>query len=326
MNETEQKKNDDKNEKSKVNVKKRSGRHGARNQHRHKNAVKWIVETFSESITLAKDNESYRDDDNDDGNDDDGGGGASHDANANSAHKELGRVRQKMHLLDIAGGKGELAARLTLCHRLRVKMVDPRPADILDCFQKTILRSLPKKWQEKIKNQDANILSSAVDRRFQQYVMSFPSDSNKSMCLTELEANIELLEAVKSASLLLGMHADGATEAIVDVAIKYRKPFVVVPCCVFPNFFTHRFIPRNYDIKSNADEEKRMHKGEEDEEHIPVRSHDQFCHYLLAKDSHFKLEKLPFEGRNIAIVWDGKILDDDTSTDEESRCTSIHNS
>jgi len=31
-------------------------------------------------------------------------------------------------------------------------------------------------------------------------------------------------------------------EAIVDAALLYRKPFVVVPCCVFPNLLCERYI------------------------------------------------------------------------------------
>jgi hypothetical protein len=30
------------------------------------------------------------------------------------------------------------------------------------------------------------------------------------------------------------MHPDEATEPIVDAAVLLRKPFAVVPCCVFP--------------------------------------------------------------------------------------------
>ena len=98
--------------------------------------------------------------------------------------------------------------------------------------------------------------------------------------------------SVESASLIIGLHADGATEAIVDAALIHRKPFVVVPCCVFPNLFRERYIS----IFDEASEVKR----------IPVRSHDQFCKYLLAKDPRFVMEVLPFDGRNVAIWWDGK--------------------
>ena len=44
---------------------------------------------------------------------------------------------------------------------------------------------------------------------------------------------------------------------------------------------------------------------------VPVRNHEQFCRYLALKDSHFVVETLPFEGRNIAIWWDGKCKDGD---------------
>ena len=30
------------------------------------------------------------------------------------------------------------------------------------------------------------------------------------------------------------MHSDGATEPLVKLALKHKKPFAVVPCCVFP--------------------------------------------------------------------------------------------
>ena len=260
---------------SQNNSRKVRSRHGARNQHRHKHLVKWIVNTFPEAIKLATDEDSSSD------------------------NEIVGDAKLPIHILDVAGGKGELAARLTLCHKLHVKMIDPRPCNILDCFNQLVFRSLPKKWQEKISSQDASIIENAIKRRFQQLVIYFPSDSDVSTCLSQLHENEELLNAVKYSSLMIGMHADGATESIVDVAMKYRKPFMVVPCCVFPNLFKHRFIPRKND---NDDVNDIM---------VPVRSHEQFCKYLLMKDSHFVMETLPFEGRNVAIWWDGNHLDTD---------------
>jgi hypothetical protein len=110
----------------------------------------------------------------------------------------------------------------------------------------------------------------------------------------------ERLDAsVRNSSLIIGLHADGATEAIVDAALLYQKPFVVVPCCVFPNLFSERYI--NVPKEENANE-----SNDNNSKRIPVRSHDQFCTYLLAKDSRFVMEILPFEGRNVAIWWDGK--------------------
>jgi hypothetical protein len=224
-------------------------RHGARNQHRHKSFVKWLMETFSlESSTSDESNDT----------------------------------QQQPHVLDVAGGKGEVAARLCMCHRQNVIMVDPRPADIANCFETLVLPKIPNKWQRRLEERrvdNPNFVQETVDARCHQLVTTF---DDHSLSKSEL-----LQDAVKGASVILGLHADGATEAIVDAALKNQKPFVVVPCCVFPNLFTARQVEENGKM-------------------VPVRSHEQFCRYLASKDPRFKMETLPFEGRNLAIWWDGR--------------------
>jgi hypothetical protein len=203
----------------------------------------------------------------------------------------------RRHVLDVAGGKGELTARMTMCHSTNVILVDPREADILKVFQNTVYRSLPKKWQERISAQDSKDIAKKLDGRFKQLMTYFPMDGSKEFdVLKELMKNPELSDAVENCTLMIGIHADGATEAIVDIALYYRKPFIVVPCCVFPNLFKERKVPSNIDG---------------DEIFVPVRNHEQLCHYLVRKDSHFTIETLPFEGRNIAICWDGIKRDGD---------------
>jgi hypothetical protein len=229
----------------------RRKRHGARNQHRHKFFVKWLMDTFDLGSSRTNTNQ------------DDGG-----DA----------------HVLDVAGGKGEVAARLAMCHCQQVVMVDPRPADIVNCFETLVLPKIPNKWQHRLEAQRANnpqFVEETVHSRFRQLVTTFDDHS-----LTE---STELQDVVQKASLIVGLHADGATEAIVNAALQYQKPFVVVPCCVFPNLFQDRRV-----------------LDEETDRMIPVRSHAHFCRFLLAKDPRFQLETLPFEGRNVAIWWDGK--------------------
>ena len=224
-------------------------RHGARNQHRHKIFVKWLLDKFPEQLKRNNDE---------------------------------GVIDSHVHVLDVAGGRGEVSARLTMCHRQSVVMVDPRPADIVDCFETLVYPKIPNKWQRKLDQQRDNnpdFISEIVQSRFTQLVTTFDEDS--------LATKPELREAVQNASVILGLHADGATEAIVKAALEYQKPFVVVPCCVFPNFFTSRQIEENGTL-------------------VPVRSHPQFCQYLALQDPRFKMEAVPFEGRNVAIWWDGK--------------------
>lgn len=242
-------------------------RHGARNQHRHKLLIKYLLKKFPSSFCDAQ--------------------------NGSFPHR---------HVLDVAGGKGELTARMTLCHSTNVILVDPREADIMKVFQNTVYRSLPKKWQERISAQDSKEIAKKLDERFKQLIMYFPMDGSKDLdILKELEKSRELLDAVENCTLMIGIHADGATEAIVDIALHYRKPFIVVPCCVFPNLFKERMVSSYIDGKETL---------------VPVRNHDQLCRYLANKDSHFTIETLPFEGRNIAICWDGKKRDGDIECEE----------
>ena len=78
-------------------------------------------------------------------------------------------------------------------------------------------------------------------------------------------------------SVVVGMHPDEATEAIVDLAIAHCKPLAVVPCCVF--------------WKSNP--------GRADPSGGTVRTWRQFCDYLAAKaPSVIQRTTLPMRGRN----------------------------
>lgn len=253
-------------------------RHGARNQHRHKFFVKWLMERFdleSSSIPPLDDQPGFVDP----------------EVFSNTTSQRHGEQHQpqhqpqQYHILDVAGGKGEVSARLCMCHRQKVVMVDPRPADIVDCYERMVLPKIPNKWQRKVqarKAENPTFINDQVEAQFRQLTLHLDQWS--------VETSPDLQEAVENSSLIVGLHADGATEAIVDVALKHHKPFVVVPCCVFPNLFTNRFVPSSM-------EDGRM---------VPVRSHEQFCKYLALKDSRFRMEELPFEGRNIAIWWDGK--------------------
>ncbi len=86
------------------------------------------------------------------------------------------------------------------------------------------------------------------------------------------------------------MHPDSATDAIVDLAIAHGKPFVICPCCVFPNTFTDRRIPKKL-------------LAHEEEELVPVRSYDDLCAYILGRAEGVHEAVLDFEGRNRCFYW-----------------------
>lgn len=229
---------------------KSSKRHGARNQNRHKVFIQWLLPRF-DHILLSSSHQQERND--------------------------------NVYVLEVAGGgKGELATRLSICHQVKVIICDPRRANISHCFEQVVLKSLPKKWQQRYLQQSTanpKFLQDQVDRYvLDQLVMNFDEQS-----ITQCAP---LEETIKNASLLIGFHADSATEDIVNVALRYNKPFVVVPCCVFPNLFCNRLL---------------LCDGKQ----VPVRSYEQFCTYLHQKDSRLIMETLPFQGRNVAIWWGG---------------------
>ena len=85
--------------------------------------------------------------------------------------------------------------------------------------------------------------------------------------------------AAAQPSLLVGMHSDQATEAIIDVALSLDVPFAVVPCCVHASTFPHR-------------------RGADGSE---VISYQQFIDYLIAKHPSIQKTFLPFKGRNQII-------------------------
>ena len=83
------------------------------------------------------------------------------------------------------------------------------------------------------------------------------------------------------AAAQLSLHALlQATEAIVGYAQRARKPFAVVPCCVYGEAFPRRRLP-----------DGRL-----------VRSYDDLLRYILSKDPAVQMRELPFEGRN-KVLW-----------------------
>jgi hypothetical protein len=85
---------------------------------------------------------------------------------------------------------------------------------------------------------------------------------------------------LRQASALIALHPDEATADIVEAAVKYRIPFMVVPCCVFARLYPDR----------------RMSNGR------PVNTYEDLLEYLQEMDGSIQRSALPLEGRNI-VLW-----------------------
>ena len=97
----------------------------------------------------------------------------------------------------------------------------------------------------------------------------------------ELDA---LLWTLLNCSCVLGMHPDAATDPAVALALALRKPFAVVPCCVYSQLFPKR----------------RTADG------APVATTEQLVAYIreraAAAGREAFADALPFEGKNV-VVW-----------------------
>ena len=79
--------------------------------------------------------------------------------------------------------------------------------------------------------------------------------------------------------MVIGMHPDEATEAIVDLCVQFKRPFAVVPCCVF----SHQFPDR------------RLKNG------LEPATYEQFCDFLTEKHPDIQRDQLDFKGRNTVL-------------------------
>ena len=104
----------------------------------------------------------------------------------------------------------------------------------------------------------------------------------------DADATFACLErALAECSVVLGMHPDQATDAIVDFALERGKPFAVVPCCVYSREFPSRRRP--------ASPENPRGGG-------AVTTHAHLVQYLLAKaPGTCRTATLPFGGMNTVV-------------------------
>ncbi|CAI5725922.1 unnamed protein product [Hyaloperonospora brassicae] len=168
-------------------------------------------------------------------------------------------------VVDIAGGRGNVSFELWNKRRLPCTLVEPRPMKLTKQQHRYLHKQ--KKTQAQHGDPNAPLTESLVP----QVTALFNMD-------TFLE-RAEHVELITQASLLLGVHPDEATDSIVEVAIKFNKPFAIVPCCVFGQKFPNR----------------RLADGSK------VVSYGDLIEYLVAKHPTIDKAFLPFDGKNLVL-------------------------
>lgn len=178
-------------------------------------------------------------------------------------------------VLDVAGGNGVLGDELWK-FGVKSTLLDPNPrCNIRTANFEVISKPLVGNGSEltETENRDGIKADSTTDA-------------------SKEEERQRIRRIIQTCSIIVGMHPDEATEAVIDMSLRLGKPFAILPCCVFRNL--------------NEDRQKRRkQKQEENGGMDPSRSYSTFCHYLLIDKApagiSFKAVNLLFEGRNKVI-------------------------
>ncbi|KAI9909035.1 hypothetical protein PsorP6_015094 [Peronosclerospora sorghi] len=116
-------------------------------------------------------------------------------------------------VVDVAGGKGDIPVQLWIQRGIQTTLIDPRPMKLGKYNRKLVAKASAAKGR----TMNPQLLHRLDDETLKLYK-----------------------ELFAKCSVLVGMHPDETTQAIVDDALTLRKPFAIVPCCVMSRVFPDR--------------------------------------------------------------------------------------
>ena len=137
-------------------------------------------------------------------------------------------------------------------------------------------------WEECEEANDDGIFKASSNKKDAKEVNRWHNATTDDERLVALDPD-DVSRNLNDCSVVLGLHPDGATDAIVDFALAKGKPFAILPCCVYNKHFTSR----------------QTAAGR------PVRTHTELVDYLQAKHSGIQRVVLDCDGRNVCLFWKG---------------------
>ena len=138
-------------------------------------------------------------------------------------------------VLDVAGGQGQLSFELSK-RDYPCTIVDPRRLVEGSGWDKRRARYLSLRGR----------IAAELGSRSQ------PTVAHLQTCFdAAFPSAPETRGAWLSASLIVGLHPDQASDAIVQLSLAERRPFAIVPCCVFPNDNPHRKLKSGEHVKTH---------------------------------------------------------------------------
>lgn len=183
-------------------------------------------------------------------------------------------------VVDIAGGRGELAFELAVKRQIPCVTVDPRcPGDE---FQLT-------RWEGfKVSKPQRTWLEQSVPKlsgypECQAYVASCPlrqcrGEVTASCASPESERHEWWRAAIGTSHAIVGLHPDQATGGIVELAVAFGRAFAVVPCCTFADDFPERLLTDR-----------------------PVRTYEDLVEWLRTRSDGTEVGFLGFMGKNLVV-------------------------
>ena len=249
------------------------------------------------------------------------------------------RLRQGTGVLDVAGGNGDLSTCLTTIYRIPTTVVDPdlRPnskrtawilklrAEWIATLQRAPTRTplvahLLRTWQPPAPRHIGGHFVGSEETRGAQGPGSYIRSD------TAAVTDAAVAELLQGCSIIVGLHADQPTGAIVSAAVALGKPFAVIPCCVFRKQYPARRTCGGYGTGAQRCRCKDVggaladghdgrgataaHSGTgEATTHVPVQprrcrqvvTHEELCEHLAARGNGQRTE-LGFGGRQVC-VW-----------------------
>ena len=203
-------------------------------------------------------------------------------------------------VFDVAGGKGALSAELVQLAGSGVActVVEPRTSKPLKPrrTQRAPACAAAQSRTAPAGGACAAVVSGAVRSPPPAPAVPPPPPVQRCTALFSSEGRLPPgFAQVDAGCLLVGLHPDEATEAIVDAALRTGAAFAVVPCCVFPGLFPHRMLPCIGGSGSGSG-------GGGGQGRRPVFSYCDFCDFLQQKVKQggrsCSLAFLPMQGKN----------------------------
>ena len=134
--------------------------------------------------------------------------------------------------------------------------------------------------REPSRGEEEEAAAAAAEEEEEEEAGEAASPTEHATVEAEVPTSRAMWDRIEHCSAIVGMHPDGATEAIVDFALASNKPFAVVPCCVYSALAPTR---RNAAGKR-------------------VTEYAAFVQYLREKaPGRIGVEQLPFEGKNLVV-------------------------